>query len=1149
MKIKDVLQRDPAANPLINQGQARITDRQNERTMQELHGELSTFVCEGQYAEGLQKIIRSFVDNLGRTNQRGAWVSGFFGSGKSHLLKMLCHLWQDTRFPDGASARSLVPSIPEELNALFRELDIAGKRAGGLLAAAGSLPSGTTDKVRTTILGILLRATGLPEQYSQARFCLWLHSQGHFEAVKSAVEATGKLFDRELNNLYVSGPVARAVMECDPKFANGEAEAKQLIKAQFPPQTSDITTPDFLRTAKDALALVSRNDRLPCTLIVLDEVQQYVGESNDRSVLVTETAEAIEKQLDSHVMVVGAGQSALTDVPLLQKLLDRFTIRISLSDAEVETVTRKVLLQKKSSAISDVRTLLEDHGGEVSRQLQGTRLGETAEDRAVIVEDYPLLPVRRRFWEECFRQIDAAGTSSQLRSQLRIIHDAVAKLSDRPMGAIVPADELFDALAPEMVNTGVLLREINERIIQVGKTDGPLAQRLCGLVFLIGKLARETGADTGVRASKDHIADLVIDGLTGDNGKFRSDVEATLKKLADDGVLMLVGDEYRLQTREGSEWDREFRNRQTRLNNDDAAIQFKRDQFLHSEIDRIIRGIRVVHGAAKEPRQFVIRREATPPTVDGSGIPVWVRDGWSASEKDITDAARVAGSDSPTIHVFIPRQLADDLRRLVVEADAAQQTLDAKGNPTSPEGQEARQSMDSRSTRSVGDRDRLIRDIVSNAKVFQGGGSEVLLLTLEDRIRASSDDALIRMFPRFKEADSAAWSVVIRRARDGADQPFQPTGHYDATEKHPVCQQVLSIIGAGKSGAHVRKTLSGSPFGWPRDAVDAALIALHYSQHVTATLNGAAVPVGQLDQNKIPKSDFRVEQTTLSVQDRLLLRRLFQVLSVSCKSGEEGVRAGEFLTKLMDLAKAASGDAPLPAPPPVTDIEDIQRLAGNQQLVAIKDKAEEWEKAAEAWQEAKKLVEERIKKWGRVERLARHAAAIEEAKAYLDEMEAVKSQRLLLESSDPASGIEKALAGILRSTVQKKSVAHESAFENAVETLDANEAWRKVSADDRNAIRKAVGLKLPTKPEVSKDEELVDYLDQKPLFAAQAEIDAIPGRVAQAIQRAARLLEPRLQTVTLERSTLRDALEVEAWIERQKKALMDAVANGPVMVN
>lgn len=1149
MNIKDVLQRDPAVHPIINQGQARIADRQNERAIQELHGELSTFVCEGQYADGIQKIIRSFIDNLGRTNQRGAWVSGFFGSGKSHLLKMLCHLWQNTEFPDGATARTLVPSIPEELNALLRELDVTGRRAGGLLAAAGSLPSGAMDNVRTTILGILLRATGLPEQYPQACFCLWLHSQGHFDAVKSAIEDAGKSFDRELNNLYVSGPIARAVIDCDPAFASGEAEAKQLIKAQFPPQTSDITTQEFLRTAKDALELFSHNDRLPCTLIVLDEVQQYIGESNDRSVLVTEVAEAVEKQLDSHVMIVGAGQSALTDVPLLQKLLDRFTIRIPLSDAEVETVTRKVLLQKKSSTISNVRVLLDKHSGEISRQLQGTRIGEIIEDRAVIIDDYPLLPVRRRFWEECFRQIDAAGTSSQLRSQLRIIHDAVAKLSDRPVGAVVPADELFDALAPEMVNTGVLLREINERIIQVGNTDGPLAQRICGLVFLIGKLTREVGADTRVRATKGHIADLVIDDLTGDNGKLRNEVETMLRKLADDGVLMRVGDEYRLQTREGSEWDREFRNRQTKLNNDDAAIHFKRDQFLYSEIGKIIRGLRVMHGASKEPRQFVIHREATPPTVDGSGIPVWIRDEWSASEKDVTNAARSAGLDSPTIHVFIPRQSADDLRRLIVEADAAQETLDAKGNPTGDEGQEARQSMDSRKARAVGERDRLIHEIVSNAKVFQGGGNEVLLSALEDRIKMSSDDALVRMYPRFKEADSAAWSAVIRRARDGADHPFQPTGHSEATEKHAVCQQVIPTIGAGKLGADIRKTLSGSPFGWPRDAVDAALIALHRSQHITATLNGAAVPLGQLDQNKISKSDFRIEQATLSVQDRLLLRQLFQSLGVSFRSGKEGVQASEFLTKLIDLANSAGGEAPLPVSPPVTEVEDIQRLVDNEQLVAIKNKAGEWEKTIKDWQATKDLVDDRLPKWALVERLAQHAAPIKDAKAHLEEIEAVKSQRLLLESSDPASGIRKGLAEILRKTVLESFAANESAFDEAIKTLDANKVWKKVPTADQSAIKETVGLRVPIKPEISNDEALINHLARTPLSNAQAEIDAIPGRVAQAIERAAKLLEPKVQTIVLERSTLRDAAEVEAWAERQRTTLLDAVANGPVLVS
>jgi hypothetical protein len=314
--------------------------------------------------------------------------------------------------------------------------------------------------------------------------------------------------------------------------------------------------------------------------------------------------------------------------------------------------------------------------------------------------------------------------------------------------------------------------------------------------------------------------------------------------------------------------------------------------------------------AAKEPRQFFVHREQTPPIVDGSNVPIWIRDGWSCAEKDVLDAARSAGNDSPVLFVFIPRQSADDLRRLVVEADATQQTIDAKGNPSTAEGQEARQSMDSRRARALGDRDRLVRDIIANAKVFQGGGSEVLLTSLDERIKVATDASLVRLFPRFKEADSAAWEAVIKRAREGADHSFQPTGHTDATEKHAVCQQLLSTIGAGKSGSDVRKTLGATPFGWPRDAVDAALIALHRLQHITATLNGQAVPLGQLDQNKIAKADFRVEHATLSVGDRLILRKLFQAFGISCKSGEEALRAGEFLSGMIVLAKSAGGEAP-----------------------------------------------------------------------------------------------------------------------------------------------------------------------------------------------------------------------------------------------
>ena len=166
---------------------------------------------------------------------------------------------------------------------------------------------------------------------------------------------------------------------------------------------------------------------------ILDEVQQYIGTSVDRSVTITEIAEVLSKQLDSQVMLVGAGQSALSGQQLLAKMLDRFLIRIQLSDADVEVVTREVLLQKKPTARAEVERLLSQNAGEVSRQLQDTKIGQRTSDHDTIVDDYPLLPVRRRFWEECLRQVDAAGTQSQLRSQLGIIHESLERLWHNPL--------------------------------------------------------------------------------------------------------------------------------------------------------------------------------------------------------------------------------------------------------------------------------------------------------------------------------------------------------------------------------------------------------------------------------------------------------------------------------------------------------------------------------------------------------------------------------------------------------------------------------------------------------------------------------------------------------------------------------------------
>jgi hypothetical protein len=717
---------------------------------------------------------------------------------------------------------------------------------------------------------------------------------------------------------------------------------------------------------------------------------------------------------------------------------------------------------------------------------------------------------------------------------------------------VIPGDELFEALAPEMVNTSALSRDINERIINLskdGSESGRLRRRICGLVFLIGKLPHETGADLGVRATPEHIADLLVDDLAADNGKLRSTVGNTLESLASDGNLMRVGREYRLQTKESSEWDREFRNRQARLANDDATLQVRRDGLLYAAADRIVKTLKLNQGAAKEPRPVLVHREQSRPAGNGHAVSVWIRDGWSCGEKDVLDAARAAGSEDAVVYVFIPRQSAEDLRRRIIEAEAAEQTLNVKGSPASFEGQEARRGMESRCELAVKERDGLVTQIVANAKVFHGGGNELLQLTLEEKLREASAASLVRLFPRLKEADSAAWGAVIRRAREGADLPFQPLGHAGSTEQHPVCRQVLETIGAGKSGAEVRKVLQASPFGWPKDAVDAALIALHRAQHLSATLNGAPVQPGQLDQNKISKTEFRREQAVLSVGDRLAVRKLYNLLNVACKGGDEALRVGEFLAALATLAAAAGGPPPLPAPPSTAEIEDLNRLVGSEQLAALRAQAAEWESRIGQWTKVKAMADKRRPDWELTERLAHHAAVLVGAADARAQVEAIRNGRLLLEPTDPLVPLRGALCSLLRESVRVAAAQYQDAYAAATATFAGDENRSKLPEQDRSAILAEVGLAPAPSVVVSTDAALLASLDARPLATWEAEVHAVPGRLQFALELAARRLEPRVRTLSLERATLRSKDDVRAWLARQETRLLEALEDGPVLVN
>jgi hypothetical protein len=1147
MKNRELFQRDPAVSKLVNDGVAAVREAASDKEIETLRYELEHFVCEGQYEDGLIRIVESYLGNVGSTTQPAAWVSGFYGSGKSHLLKMFRHLWVDTRFKDGATARSLA-RLPQEVQDHLRELDTLGRRGGGLHAASGTLPSGGGESVRLAVLSIVLASKGLPEALPQAQFCMWLQRNGIFDRVKTEVEAAGKDFFNELHDLYVSPILAKAVRAADPDFAPDLKQARATLRAQFP-VVEDISTNEFIRLVREVLSV---KGQLPCTVIVLDEIQLFIGNDPGRSTDVQEVAEALCKQLDSRVLLIGAGQTALAgNLPLLQRLNGRFTIPVELSDSDVETVTRRVVLAKKADKKKTVEDTLNAHAGEIDRQLAGTRIVACAEDRDIIVDDYPLLPVRRRFWEHVLRAVDVPGTASQLRTQLKIVHEAVRQTAEAALGTVVPADFIFGQLHPDLLRGGILLREIDETIrnLDDGTDDGRLAQRLCGLIFLIRKLPREAVADIGVRATPEMLADLLVSDLSSDGTQLRKEIPRVLKKLVDAGTLIKLDEEYSLQTRESSEWDREFRNRQTRLNSDLTSLSSKRGSLISAACGDALKGIKLAQGKCKEPRKLLVHFGTEGPAVGGSDIPVWVRDGWGEKESTVVNDARAAGSDSAVIHVYVPKASADDLQKAIVEYEAAKSTLDFKGTPTTPEGREARDAMATRMGTAEAARTQIVTDVIDGAKVFQGGGGERYELNLVAKVQAAAQASLDRLFPSFKDADDNRWASVINRAKNGDEAALSAVDWTDASEKHPVCAAVLSEVGSGKRGKDVRDAFEASPYGWPRDAVDAALITLHTIGHLRATHKGMTLSQGQLDQAKISVTDFRAETATLNAREKMKLRKLFHDAGVDCKPNEEIAKAPVFLARLAELADHAGGEPPMPARPASAHLDALRGFGGVDQLAEILKQHDTLAQQAKEWGKLAELAGKRKPAWETLCALLKHADAMPGANELRAQAEAVKSERRLLDTSDPVPDIRKAAVNGLRVAVTAAHTEYEKTYTEQMATLTASDNWMKLKADQREQILADEGIDALPALAVGTEADLIRTLEQTALPAWKTQTDALPQQFIRAAVTAAKLLEPKTQRVHLSSGTLKTEQEVKAWLAGTEKDLLAKLKNGPVVIS
>ncbi len=1149
--VRDVLLRDPTKITIPNLGVAKLGHPSEPGEWDVLRYEVQRFVCEGEYRRGLDNILSTFLGHLGRGQQPAAWVSGFYGSGKSHFVRVLDSLWRDIAFPEGARARGLV-TIPDDISAHLKELSTAGQREGGLWSASGTLSSGAGNSVRLAMLHVIFRSAGLPAEYPPAKFVLWLKKEGHFDALAAAVARRGKSLDDLLANMYVSTPLAEAILEAIPGFAVDTATVRMLLAEQYP-MKSEIGGDEFISTLEEVLALQSTvAGKLPLTLLVFDELQQFLVGDLRRIMEVQEVVQDCTARFDSRVLFVATGQMALSATADLQRLQDRFSVKVALSDADVEKVVREVVLRKDPDKIRLLQETLDAVGGEVGRHLGGTAIAASASDGPDLVPDYPLLPTRRRLWEAILGHADPTGTKGQLRAQLTIVHDATAAVADRPLGWAIPADALYWGLESFLQQNGVLPRQTAATIREQEQNgaDGHLRARICALVFLIGQLDTEAGRAAGVKATVDVLADLLVEDLKLGSATLRRQLPDVLRSLAESGVLLQVGDEYRLQTKESAEWEQDFRRHLAGISSDPGRISEARSTELRKAIGAALAPIKPLHGDTKVSRKVELHFGDDPPPSGTGGIPVWIRDGWSTTESLFRDAAQRAGVDSPVVFIFLPRARGDDLANAIAGELAATATVSARPTPTTQEGRDARASIESRGRSEREKTSLAVQEILAQAHVFQGGGNEVVGKTFDESVRSAIEDAKARLFPRFAMADDPRWGKVRERAHAGDPAALAALGYQGDADQHPVCKLVLDFVGpAGKRGSEVQKHFLTGEYGWPQDAPDGAILVLVAGGFMTAKLNGQQVHAKQIPQNQIRSAEFRSEVTVVQTPHRLAIRKLAAAIQFPLKNGEETEAIRPILDRLTNLAARAGGNPPLPSPPDTGPLRELEALAGNEQFVAVAEKTESLIGLHEDWSRREKLIAERKPRWEQLQRLIRHAAGLPIAEEIGPRIEAVEANRTLLDNPDPVAPLIQDVSAALREALTTARERFVAAHNTQAADLSASPDWQKLAEQDRDSILAGTGLTAPPDVHVGDPEALLGTLDVHPIEDWDDKLAALPERIAQARELAARKLQPSAVRVTPRGATLATAGDVDAYLDDLRRQIMAHIETGsPVII-
>jgi hypothetical protein len=535
--------------------------------------ELDEFVVTRELDQHLRTFFSSYCEaikhpkDLDVSGKIGVWVSGFFGSGKSHLIKVLSYLLRNRTHTHDGQSKQAVEFFESKIKDAMLFGDIKRAVAANTDVILFNIDSKADHRSgRDAILAVFLKVLNEMQDYSGdhphiAHLERYLESKGKLEQFHEAFRtATESEWTQERDAYHFHrDEVVKALSET-LKLSQESAE-KWIDGAEG---SFALTVENFCKWVKEYLDSKGPDHRL---IFLVDEVGQFIGTDSHLMLNLQTITEELGTVCKGRAWIVVTSQEDIdavlgemkqTKANDFSKIQGRFKTRLSLSSANVDEVIQSRLLAKRLEVVEELQTLFQEKGDILKHQLTFTNCGMTLrpyKDGDDFVKNYPFAPYQFQLVQKIFEAIRRAGAtglhlSRGERSILDAFQTAGKQVALQEVGILVPLYRFYPSIE-SFLDTAV------KRTIDQARDNPSLEQpfdiHLLQVLFLIRYVEE-------IKGNVDNLVTLCMEEIDADRLALRRKIEESLQRLEKETLISRNGDVYFFLTNEERDINREIKN-------------------------------------------------------------------------------------------------------------------------------------------------------------------------------------------------------------------------------------------------------------------------------------------------------------------------------------------------------------------------------------------------------------------------------------------------------------------------------------------------------------------------------------------------------------------------------------------------------------